>query len=70
VEYTEVPLERIIVGAYNLRGEKAQKSPSIERLSTSIFEEGLLHPLGVIANGDGTYTVVYGHRRYWAIAQT
>jgi ParB/RepB/Spo0J family partition protein len=69
VEYTEVPLERIIVGAYNLRGEKAQKSPSIERLSISIFEEGLLHPLGVIANGDGTYTLVYGHRRYWAITQ-
>jgi ParB family chromosome partitioning protein len=69
MEYTEVPLERIIVGPYNLRGEKASQSPSIERLSTSIFEEGLLHPLGVIANGDGTYTLVYGHRRYWAITQ-
>ena len=71
MEYTEVPLERIIVGPYNLRGEKAAeqaaKSPSIERLSTSIFHEGLLHALGVIDNGDGTYTLVYGHRHYWAI---
>jgi ParB family transcriptional regulator, chromosome partitioning protein len=69
MEYTEVPLERITVGPYNLRGEKASQSPSIERLSTSIFEEGLLHPLGAIANGDGTYTLVYGHRRYWAITE-
>jgi ParB/RepB/Spo0J family partition protein len=69
VEYMEVPLEHIIAGPYNLRGENAQKSPSIERLSTSIFEEGLLHPLGVIDNGNGTYTVVYGHRRYWAITE-
>ena len=67
VEYKEVPVEQIIVGSYNLRGEKAYKSPSIQRLSTSIFQEGLLHPLGVIENSDGTYTLVYGHRRYWAI---
>ena len=68
MEYLEIPLESIKVGAYNLRGEKAAaKSPSLERLSTSIWEEGLLHPLGVIANGDGMYTLVYGHRRYWAI---
>jgi len=56
MEYMEIPLESITVGAYNLRGEKAAMSPSIERLSTSIWEEGLLHPLGVIDNGDGTYT--------------
>jgi ParB family transcriptional regulator, chromosome partitioning protein len=67
MEYREIPLERIQVGAYNLRGDKAATSPSIERLSTSIWGEGLLHPLGVINNGDGTYTLVYGHRRYWAI---
>jgi ParB/RepB/Spo0J family partition protein len=70
MEYREIPLESIKVGAYNLRGEKAAaKSPSLERLSTSIFQEGLLHPPGVIDNGDGTYTLVYGHRRYWAITQ-
>ena len=68
MEYMEIPLERIKVGAYNLRGEKAAaKSPSLKRLSTSISQEGLLHLLGVIDNGDGTYTLVYGHRRYWAI---
>jgi ParB/RepB/Spo0J family partition protein len=68
MEYREIPLESIKVGAYNLRGEQAgAKSPSLERLSSSIFEEGLLHPPGVIDNGDGTYTLVYGHRRYWAI---
>jgi ParB/RepB/Spo0J family partition protein len=68
MDYREISLESISVGAYNLRGEKAAaKSPSLERLSTSIWAEGLLHPLGVIDNGDGTYTVVYGHRRYWAI---
>jgi ParB/RepB/Spo0J family partition protein len=70
MEYREIPLESIKVGAYNLRGEKAAaKSPSLERLSTSICKEGLLHPPGVIDNGDGTYTVVYGHRRYWAIKE-
>jgi ParB-like chromosome segregation protein Spo0J len=70
MEYIEIPLESIKVGVYNLRGDKAAaKSPSLERLSTSIFQEGLLHPPGVIDNADGTYTVVYGHRRYWAIAQ-
>ena len=68
MEYMEIPLECIIVGPYNLRGEKAAaKSPSLKRLSTSISQEGLLHLLGVIDNGDGTYTLVYGHRRYWAI---
>jgi ParB/RepB/Spo0J family partition protein len=67
VEYKEVPLEKLIVGPYNLRGEKAQESPSLQLLKDSIWEEGLLHPLGVIANGNGTYTVVYGHRRFWAI---
>jgi ParB/RepB/Spo0J family partition protein len=69
MEYLEIPLESIKVGPYNLRGEKAaEKSPSLERLSTSICKEGLLHALGVIDNGDGTYTLVYGHRRYWSIA--
>jgi hypothetical protein len=38
MEYLEVPLDRIIVGHYNLRGEKASQSSSIERLSTSIYE--------------------------------
>jgi ParB/RepB/Spo0J family partition protein len=69
VEYKAVPLVQIIVGQFNLRGEKAQKSPSIERLAASIFQEGLLHPLGVIANGNDTYILVYGHRRFWAITQ-
>jgi ParB/RepB/Spo0J family partition protein len=70
MEYREIPLGSIQAGAYNLRGEKAAaKSPSLERLSTSICKEGLLHALGVIDNGDGTYTLVYGHRRFWAIEQ-
>jgi ParB family transcriptional regulator, chromosome partitioning protein len=66
-EFTQVPIDRIIVGPYNLREESPLKSPSLERLATSIWEEGLLHPPGAIDNGDGTYTLVYGHRRYWAI---
>jgi hypothetical protein len=37
MEYREIPLECIKVGAYNLRGEKAATSPSLERLSTSIW---------------------------------
>jgi ParB/RepB/Spo0J family partition protein len=68
-EYKEVPLEKLIIGPYNLRGEKAEESPKLRLLKDSIWEEGLLHPLGVINNGDGTYTVVYGHRRFWAIDQ-
>jgi ParB/RepB/Spo0J family partition protein len=69
VEYKEVPLERVIAGLYNLRGENARKSSSIKPLADSIWVEGLLHPPGVIDNGDGTYTLVYGHRRFWAIEQ-
>jgi ParB family transcriptional regulator, chromosome partitioning protein len=69
VEYKEVPLENIIVGPYNLRGENADKSPSLQHLKDSIWEDGLLHPPGVIENSDGTYTLVYGHRRYWAIVE-
>jgi ParB family transcriptional regulator, chromosome partitioning protein len=67
--YREVPLELIIVGPYNLRGENARKSPSLKLLKDSIREDGLLHLPGVIENSDGTYTLVYGHRRFWSIEQ-
>ena len=50
MDFTEVPLECIIVGPYNLRGEKADeqaaKSPSIERLSASILRRGYCTPSG------------------------
>jgi ParB/RepB/Spo0J family partition protein len=68
-EYREVPLADIIVGPYNLRGENAQKSPSLKPLADSIWEEGLLHLPGGIENEDGTVTLVYGHRRFWSIEQ-
>jgi ParB family chromosome partitioning protein len=68
-EYREVPLEHIIVGPYNLRGENARKSPSLKLLADSIWEDGLLHLPGGIENDDGTVTLVYGHRRYWAIVE-
>jgi len=68
-EYREVPWEKLIVGPYNLRGENAHKSPSIKLLADSIWEDGLLHLPGGIENDDGTVTLVYGHRRYWAIEQ-
>jgi ParB-like chromosome segregation protein Spo0J len=69
VDIKQVPPERIIVGPYNLRGEGAQKSPTLQWLSDSIWHDGLFHPLGGIENGDGTVTLVYGHRRFWAIEQ-
>jgi ParB family chromosome partitioning protein len=69
LEYREVPLEHIIAGPYNLRGEHAHKSPNLKPLKDSIRKDGLLHPPGVIENPDGTYTVVYGHRRFWSIEQ-
>jgi ParB family chromosome partitioning protein len=69
VEYKEVSLAQIIIGPYNLRGENARKSPSLLPLKDSIWEDGLLHPPGVIENPDGTYTLVYGHRRFWAIVE-
>jgi ParB family transcriptional regulator, chromosome partitioning protein len=69
VEYREVPWEDLIVGPFNLRGENAQKSPSLKPLKDSIWEDGLLHLPGGIENDDGTVTLVYGHRRFWAIEQ-
>jgi ParB-like chromosome segregation protein Spo0J len=44
VELTEVPIEDIKVGSYNLRDEVDVESSSIERLAESIRHDGLLHP--------------------------
>jgi ParB/RepB/Spo0J family partition protein len=67
MEIKEVPIDCITVGLYDLRGDIKPGSPNIVRLAESIREDGLLHPLGAIDEGDGTFTLVYGHRRYWAI---
>jgi ParB/RepB/Spo0J family partition protein len=67
VEIWEVPIESILVDTYNLRGEIDVENASLARLAESIRHDGLLHPPGAIYEGDGQYTLVYGHRRYWAI---
>jgi ParB/RepB/Spo0J family partition protein len=67
IEIRDVPIGCITVDAYNLRGEINPASPTIVRLAKSIRLDGLLHPLGGIDEEDGTVTLVYGHRRYWAI---
>lgn len=35
----------------------------VSGLAATIADQGMLQPLGVIARGDGTYQLVYGHRR-------
>ena len=40
---------------------------SLEELARSIEVEGLIHPIVVSDNGDGTYTLEAGHRRFLAI---
>jgi hypothetical protein len=63
----EVPIESILVNSHNLRGEIDVENTSLVRLAESIRHDGLLHLPGAIDEGDGLYTLVYGHRRYWAI---
>jgi ParB/RepB/Spo0J family partition protein len=67
VDIREVPIESILVDSYNLRGEIDVENASLVRLAESIRHDGLLHLPGAIDEGDGLYTLVYGHRRYWAI---
>jgi ParB/RepB/Spo0J family partition protein len=67
LQIRDVPIGCITVDSYNLRGKIEVESRGLKRLATSIREDGLLQPLGGIEEEDGTVTLVYGHRRYWAI---
>lgn len=46
---------------------KYYKTDDIEVLADSILDKGLIQPLTVVSDGDGTYTIISGHRRYLAI---
>lgn len=41
----------------------------IDELRASIHANGLQHPIGVRDLGDGTYRIIYGHRRSIAVTQ-
>lgn len=51
-----------------LNEKRSMDYKEIENLRDSISEAGLLHPLTVYENGDGTYTLISGHRRFAAIS--
>src|SRR5690606_12062942 len=56
-----IPIEKIIPNKDQPR--KIFKEKYIEELSNSIKENGIIQPLIVSANDDGTYTLIAGERR-------
>jgi ParB family chromosome partitioning protein len=63
--YLEVPLALINEPPAPIR--QGIKSEGIEDLARSIADHGQLQPIGLVPDGD-RYNVVYGHRRYLALA--
>lgn len=61
-----IPLNRLRPSEQNVR--KAFDKHTINGLAASIHEHGLLHSLVVASNGDDTYAVVDGRRRFEALS--
>ncbi|MBK03385.1 MAG: hypothetical protein CL920_22245 [Deltaproteobacteria bacterium] len=63
----EIDLDKITLGDHQPRDrEKINKRGSTKKLRESIKEVGLLHPILVTDNGDGTYLLISGERRFQA----
>ena len=58
---TSVLIESLKTNPYQPRMELNHNA--IEELANSINENGLLQPITVLDNKNGTYTIVFGHRR-------
>lgn len=63
-EVRELKLEQIVPNAEQAR--KHFDAEKLDELAASIKEQGILQPLLVAANDDGTYTLVAGERRWRA----
>ena len=64
-EFSYLPIEQIIVGK-QIRTKIKTNCDSFTGLMASIREKGLLEPLLVMAQGDGTYLLICGERRFRA----
>jgi len=61
----EIPMDKIVLGDHQPRSrESIEARGSITQLKNSIREVGLLQPILVQAQDDGTYMLISGERRY------
>ena len=68
--FYKIPLDKIKLSPYNkFRQFDDKEENSIESLKHSLSMVGLIHPLLVNDNNDGTYTIIAGERRYRAITE-
>ncbi len=63
-EVIYIDIEKIVPGAYQPR--KMFKDDAIKDLAVSIKEKGVLQPLIVSRNGDGSFSIIAGERRWRA----
>ncbi len=66
MELIELPINKIIPSAFQPR--ETFPKDELEELAESMKEYGLLNPILVRKNGDGTYQIIAGERR-WRAAQ-
>lgn len=57
----KIEIEKLI--ASSQQGDRTMWGPDIDYLHISMRRVGLLQPITVYANQDGTYTIISGHRR-------
>ena len=64
----QIPISQLRVASANTRKdtEAGQEDSSVTGLAQSIREHGLLNPITVQRESDGTYAIVAGQRRYLA----
>lgn len=68
--FYEIPLDKIKLSPHNkFRQFDDKEENSIESLKHSLSMVGLIHPLLVNDDKDGTYTIIAGERRYRAITE-
>ena len=60
----QVPLSQIIESGQKVRKETADQG--LDQLLKSIRSHGQIHAISLIENGDGTYEIGNGHRRFAA----
>ncbi|MFH1607218.1 MAG: ParB/RepB/Spo0J family partition protein [Nanoarchaeota archaeon] len=68
MEVKDIELSKIKVSDYNTRKDldSGTEDSSLNDLANSIKEKGLLNPIMIMKQDDGTYEVVAGQRRYLA----
>jgi ParB/RepB/Spo0J family partition protein len=64
-EYTSIPLNLITVQE-NIRKQYGPDDKSITELAESLKAYGQLQPIRVYETSPNTYTILFGHRRYYA----